>query len=88
MHVDMVKFEENNYGWNIESNVTLTEEESSRCDMKSVEHIGDYEIVLKDNIIYFNFTFSKNELWENETIEERLKLITEDIENITKSCLK
>jgi hypothetical protein len=83
----MVKFQKINVGWDIKFDAVLTEEEISNCNIKSLEHVGDYEIELKNNIMSFSCIFDQNELRENETIDERLELIKKDIENLTKSCI-
>lgn len=87
MKTDIVKFEKINIGWDITFNITLTDEENSKCNMDVVEHIGDYEIKLEDNVMSFSCIFTKEDLWENETIDDRLKLIQKDIEQIANSCL-
>lgn len=88
MDIEMVKFEEISCGWNIEFDVKLTHEEVSKFNMGPLEHVGDYEIQLKNNIISFKCLFDRGELGENEKIEERLELIKIDIANLAKSSLQ
>ncbi len=87
METKMVKFQKVNVGWDIEFEVVLTDEEISKCDMKPLQYVGDYEIKLKNNTMSFNCIFDRDELPKNETIEERLELIKKDIENMAKSCI-
>ncbi|MEN6552007.1 MAG: hypothetical protein ABFC34_03875 [Methanobacterium sp.] len=87
MEIEMAKFEEISYGWNIQFNVNLTPKEVSNCNMEPLEHVGDYSIQLNDNVISFNCLFDRGELRKNETIEERLNLIQIDINNLVNSCL-
>lgn len=88
MKTEMVKFQKINVGWDMGFEVILTDEETSKCNIEPLTHIGDYEIELKNNIISFNCIFDRGELRENETIEERLELIKKDIKHLAKSCLK
>lgn len=83
----MVKFEEISYGWNIQFDVNLTLQEVSNCNIEHLEHVGDYDIQLNDNVISFNCLFDRGELRKNETIEERLNLIQFDIDNLVTSCI-
>lgn len=83
----MVKFEEISYGWNIQFDVNLTPKQVSNCNMEPLEHVGDYDIQLNENVISFNCLFERGELRKNETIKERLKLIQIDIDNLVTSCL-
>lgn len=67
----------------------LTDEEASNCRMDSLEHIGDYEIKLKENTLFFACIFDRSELRKNESIEGRLDLIKKDIIHLAKeSCSK
>ena len=88
MKTEMRKFEKTNYGWNITFEVDFNDKEALNCDLNSLETIGDYEIEHSGNTIIFNCAFQKEELHSNETIEERLELIREDIESLATSCLK
>lgn len=88
MDSEMVKFQKINIGWDIKFEAILSGEEISQCNMEPLEHVGDYEIEFKHNVISFSCIFDRGELDENETIEERLELIREDIENLAKSCLE
>ena len=87
MKIEIVEFEEQSYGWYMTFKVEFGDGEPLNCDLKSLEHIGDYEIKQDDNVLTFNCTFQKEELYPNETIEERLSLIEKDIKNIAGSCL-
>lgn len=84
----MVKFDESNIGWNIVFEIRLDNTELLNFDPKSLDYIGDYEIVVSKDLITFTFELSNGELEENETIDERLKLIKADINSIINSCLK
>lgn len=88
MNINMVKFEESNVGWNIVFEIRLDDIELLNLDPKSLDYIGDYEIVINKDLITFTFELDKGELKENETIDERLKLIKTDITSIINSCLK
>lgn len=88
MHIELSKFEEINYGWDIEFHVILSPEELNKCNIDPLEYVGDYKIVLTNHCLSFKFIFDKGELNENENINERLELIKLDIENLTSSCIK
>lgn len=87
MDTQMVNLEKTTIGWDIVFNVKLTEDESSKCDMEPIKFVGDYEIKRKSDLIIFSCSFDAGELKDNETIEERLKLIKKDIESLAISCL-
>lgn len=88
MHINMVKFDESNIGWDISFEVRLDDVELSNLDSKSLSYIGDYEIVVNNDLIIFTSNLDKKELIGDETIAERLKLIKADINSIINSCLK
>lgn len=83
----MTKFEKTTIGWGIVFKVDLTTEESTNCNFDSLSTIGDYDIEKGDNSVTFACEFDKGELKENETVEERLKLIEQDIISILDSCI-
>lgn len=87
MNIEMKKLEESNIGWGITFEVNLTNEESENCDMGPLEYVGDYEIRKNDDSIIFSCDFNAKELRNNETIDERLKLIKEDIKSMVNTCL-
>lgn len=80
--------EKTGIGWNISFKVDLTTDEYSKCNSKSLEYVGDYEIKKSDNAFLFECDFHSAELKENETIEKRLKLIEKDIKSMINTCLK
>ena len=88
MKIEIVKFEKVLSGWDISFKAKFGDDEALNCDLKSLEHIGDYDIKYEDNVLLFNCSFQKKELYPNETIEERLTLIEKDIKNIAGSCLE
>lgn len=87
MDIELLKFEESGIGWEIEFEVKLNDEESSKCNLDQIKYVGDYEIKKESNKILFTCDFDAGELRENETIDERLKLIEKDIISLTDSCL-
>ena len=87
MDTELGKIVKNNIGWDIRFIVMLTDEEVNICNMASLEHIGDYDIELKDNTLSFACIFDSGELQENETIEQRLELIKMDVDHIAQSCI-
>lgn len=88
VNIELKNFEKINEGWNISFKVNLTDDEYSRCDFKSLEYVGDYEIKKNDKEILFECNFHSGELNEKETIEYRLELIKKDIKSIINTCLK
>ena len=74
-------------GWNILFKVDFSDDESSRCNLDLIKHIGDYNITKNGNIMFFDFTFDKGELNGDETINERLNLIEKDIESIVNTSI-
>jgi hypothetical protein len=87
MKTEIIKFEKIPSGWDISFKVEFNDNEALNCDLNPLEHIGDYEIKHDANILTFSCAFQKEELYANETIEERLTLIEKDIKNIAGSCL-
>ena len=85
MDIEMVKFEKY-VVWEIVFEVKLTEEEFETCDIGPLEHLGHYEIKKKDDDILIICRIHEKGLKENETIEDRLKLIKEDINIMVTTC--
>ncbi|MDI9435778.1 MAG: hypothetical protein QM396_07200 [Euryarchaeota archaeon] len=88
MNTELITFKEINIGWEIVFEVNLTTEESSKCDLKPIKSVGDYEIKKESDKILFSCVFDAGDLNENETIDKRLDLIKVDIENLVISCLE
>lgn len=87
MQIEMSQFYKTNIGWNMSFEIKCTEDQFSKCDFKKLELIGDYDFTNKDHEIIVDCVFDKEELRENETIEERIELIKKDIEQIiVSSC--
>lgn len=87
MQIEMSQFYKTNIGWKMSFEITCTEEQFSSCDFKKLESIGDYDFINKANTIIIDCVFDKEELKENETIEERIELIKNDIvQIIVSSC--
>ena len=85
MEIETKKFEEYT-GWEIIYEVELTEEEFETCDIGPLEHLGHYEIRKNDDHILIICNFNETILGKNETIDERLELIKEDIHNMVTTC--
>lgn len=88
MNTELVTLEKTNIGWKIVFKVNLTTEESLKCNLKSIESVGDYQIEKKFDQILFSCDFDAGELREKETVDQRLDLIKTDIENLANSCLE
>lgn len=88
MDIEMTKFEKTAIGWRIVFKANLTIEESSNCNIDSLNTIGDYDISVEDNSFIFGCDFDKGELKKSETIEDRLELIKKDINSILDFCIK
>ena len=87
MNINRVKFEDTYVGWEIVFKVKLTDLESLKFNMDPLNSVGDYDIKKDSDIILFICNFDKGDLRKDETIEERLKLIENDIESLVNSCL-
>jgi len=87
VNIELVTLEKIRIGWKIVFKVNLTAEESSKCNLESIESVGDYQIEKDFDQILFSCDFDAGELKEKETIDQRLDLIKSDIENLTNSCL-
>lgn len=85
MDIEMVKFEKYTV-WEIVFEVKLSEEEFETCDIGPLEHLGHYEIRKKDDNILMVCKIHEKGLDENETIDDRLDLINEDINIMVTTC--
>ena len=85
MDIEMVKFEKY-VVWEIVFEVKLTSEEFETCDIGPLEHLGHYEIKKKDDEILIICRIHEKGLKENETIDDRLSLIKEDINIMVTTC--
>jgi len=87
VNIELLTLEKTNIGWKIVFKVNLTAEESLKCNLKSIESVGDYQIEREFDQILFSCDFDAGELREKETVDQRLDLIKTDIANLTNSCL-
>ena len=85
MEIEMTKFEEYK-GWKIIFEVELTEEEFETCDIGPLEHLGHYKISKKGDNILIICDFTQYELEKGETIEQRVAVIKEDIDDMVTTC--
>lgn len=81
----MVKFEKY-VVWDVIFEVKLSEEEFETCDIGPLEHLAHYHIKKKDDDILIISTINEKELLPNETIDERLELVKEDINIMITTC--
>lgn len=87
MHTRLVKFDKYFDSWDIGFDITLTDQELSKCDMDEFKHIEGCQITLKDNIMSFNYVFLKKKLKKGETIFDRFPLIQNCVEHMAISSL-
>ncbi len=85
MDIEMVKFEKH-IVWEVIFEVKLTPEEFETCDIGPLGHLGHYEIKKKDDDILIICKIHEKGLKENETIDDRLELIKEDINIMITTC--
>ncbi len=85
MDIEMVKFEKY-VVWDVIFEVKLSEEEFETCDIGPLEHLAHYHIKKKDDDILIISTINEKELLPNETIDERLELVKEDINIMITTC--
>lgn len=85
MDIEMVKFEKY-VVWDVVFEVKLTEEEFETCDIGPLEHLAHYHIKKKEDDILIISTINEKELLPNETIDERLELVKEDINIMITTC--
>lgn len=85
MDIEMVKFEKY-VVWDVVFEVKLTEEEFETCDIGPLEHLPHYHIKKKGDDILIVSSISEKELLPNQTIEERLELVKEDINYMITTC--
>lgn len=79
MKIETSKFDKLFHGWNMVFNVFLSELEEKNFDPANLQYDGSYEYDIQGNKIIVSCDFPKEELYPNENIESRIKLIKEDI---------
>ena len=87
MHTQLIKFDKYSDSWDIGFDITLTDQELSKCDMDTIIHIEGCEVILKGSIMSFNYVFLKNKLKKGETIFDRFPHIQNCVEHIAISSL-
>jgi len=87
MHTALVKFDKNVNSWDIGFDITLTNEELSICDMDVIKQIKGCDVILKGNIMSFNYIFLKVNLNDGETIFQRFGSIQNCVEHMAASSL-
>ncbi|MBI5459868.1 hypothetical protein [Methanobacterium sp.] len=80
MQVDVDFLEKSDQDWKVRMKVILTKDELSRIDHDALKEVEDFQIEIKDDILYFKSFLSIAEPWEDEPLEELLKATKLEVE--------